>query len=222
MRTAVVIGSTGLTGQVLVEKLALNNSWSQILAVTRRSVTWTNPKIRNISFDFTAWPNLELQIKSYAGTTGIDFFCALGTTIKAAGSKKAFKKIDLEAVIRFAQIAKSCGAGTLIIMSSVGADEMSKSFYLKTKGEMEKQVGLIGLNSVFILRPSLLLGDRHQFRLGERLAMLFAPVICCLAIGSLKKYRPVSIATVASTMISLALKKELPDKANSGIEIIQK
>ncbi len=222
LRTAVVIGSTGLTGHVLVEKLALNNTWTQVLAITRKPVVWKNPKIRNISFDFQAWSNLELQVRSFAGTGGTDFFCTLGTTIKLAGSQQEFRKIDLEAVVHFAQIAKSCAASSFVVVSSLGADENSNSFYLRTKGEMEKQVSHLKIDSVFLVRPSLLLGDRSQFRLAERLAMLAAPLFSLFLFGKLKKYQPVKVESVALVMINLALKKDLASAAHFQIEVIKK
>lgn len=222
MRTAVVIGSTGLTGQALTEKLAINNNWSQVLAVARKSTAWKNPKIRNIDFNFQDWSNLELQIRSFAGTGGIDFFCALGTTIRAAGSQENFRKIDLEAVVHFARLAKSCSASSLTIVSALGANKNSSSFYLRTKGEMEAVVTDLKINSVYFLRPSLLLGDRHQFRLGERLAMLVSPLLGAFLIGPLKKYKPVKADLVAFVMMQLALKKDLALVGPSQIQIIKK
>lgn len=207
MKTAVVIGSTGLIGEILVQKLALERNWSQILAISRKPTVWANPKIRTLTFDFKNWESLDLQIKSFAGIHGLDFFCCLGTTIAVAGSEYEFKKIDHDAVVEFAKVASRCSAENLIIVSALGADPTSSVFYNRTKGEMERDVENVGLKSVFFLRPSLLLGDRKQFRLFERLAILLAPIYSLLLTGPLKKYRPVKAKSVASAMMNLAAKK---------------
>ncbi|MFZ3230046.1 MAG: oxidoreductase [Pseudobdellovibrio sp.] len=207
MKTAVVIGSTGLIGQQLIHKLAQDGAWSNILAIARTPFTWTHPKIRTLVFDFNSWDNLDLQIKSFAGMTALDFFCSLGTTISKAGSEEKFKQIDYEAVIQFSKMAIRCSAENLLIVSALGADEKSTAFYNRTKGEMERDVQKLGIKSVYFLRPSLLLGDRNDFRFAERLAILLSPIYSPLLIGSLKKYRPVLASSVAKTMATIASKK---------------
>lgn len=207
MKTAVVIGSTGLIGGILIEKLAHERTWSQILAITRKPTAFSNPKIRGITFDFQRWEELDLQIKSFAGINGLDFFCCLGTTISKAGSEEAFKKVDHNAVVEFAEVASRCSAESLIIVSALGADPTSSVFYNRTKGEMERDVEKVALKSLHFLRPSLLLGDRAEFRFFERLAILLAPVYSVLLIGPLKKYRPVQANAVAGAMVALANKK---------------
>lgn len=212
MKTAVVIGSTGLIGQFLVQKLAQDSTWSQVLAITRSPKTWANPKIRTLVFDFNQWESLDLQIKSFGGMSELNFFCCLGTTISAAGSEFEFKKIDHDAVVNFAKIASRCSAENLFVVSALGADPTSSVFYNRTKGEMERDVENISLKSVYFLRPSLLLGDRGQFRLFERLAILTAPIYTPLLMGSLKKYRPVKASLVAGTMMNIAAKKKSAPK----------
>ncbi len=206
MRTAVVIGSTGLIGEELVEKLARQGSWENVLAIGRRSKTWANPKIRTLQFDFGNWGELELQITSYAGRSNLDFFCCLGTTIKAAGSEVAFRKVDLEHVVAFAILAQRCRAATLLVVSSLGADSTSETFYNRVKGEMETAVLQRFSGKLHFFRPSLLLGDRKEFRLAERLAMMFAPVVTPLLIGKYSKYRPIESRRVVQAMIVVAAK----------------
>lgn len=220
MKTAVVIGATGLIGQILVNKLAQDRTWSQILAITRKPTTWTNPKIRTLVFDFNQWESLDLQIQSFGGRTDLNFFCCLGTTISVAGSEGAFKKIDHEAVVNFAKVASRCSAENLFVVSALGADVSSTVFYNRTKGEMERDVQAVPLKAVYFLRPSLLLGDRGQFRLFERLAILSAPIYTPLLLGSLKKYRPVKASSVANAMLNIASKKTTAPKfiENESIE----
>ncbi len=209
MKTAVVIGSTGLIGQQLVDKLAQEGTWTHILAISRKSMTWNSPKIRTLNFDFINWSELEMQIQSFAGTRGLDFFCCLGTTIAKAKSESAFKKVDLESVVQFARLAGRCRADQLFIVSSLGADENSKAFYNRVKGQMETTVKNEFSGTLHFFRPSLLLGDREEFRFGERVAILLAPVISLFLVGRMSKYRPISAACVAKAMTLLASKKIL-------------
>lgn len=210
MKTAVVIGSTGLIGQKLVELLANDGSWGQVLAVSRSKFFWKNPKIRTLIADFKNWGDLELQIKSFAGMHGLDFFCCLGTTIQKAKSQEAFKTVDYDYVIEFAKLAQSCQSGQLLIVSALGANLESSSFYLRVKGEMENSVGKLYSNKVFFLRPSLLLGHRSEFRLTERLAVILAPLYSWLLLGPLKKYKPISAKQVALAMTAIAANKIKP------------
>ncbi len=215
MRTAVVIGSTGLIGEELVKKLASQGSWGSVLAVTRKSKTWSHPKIRNLVFDFSNWGDLELQVKSFAGNSNLDFFCCLGTTLKAAGSEASFRKIDLEAVVLFAAMAHICRAEQLFVVSSLGANLNSKLFYNRIKGEMEKAVALRYFGKIYFVRPSLLLGDRSEFRLAERLAMMLAPLYSIVLFGALEKFKPIRSVDVANAMILVSSKNK---KASSIIE----
>jgi uncharacterized protein YbjT (DUF2867 family) len=210
MKTAVVIGSTGLIGQLLVEKLAQEGSWTHVLAISRKSVTWSSPKIRTLIFDFVNWSELEMQIQSFGGSRGIDFFCCLGTTIAKAKSKSAFQKIDLEAVVQFAKLATRCRAEQLLVVSSMGADEKSNVFYNLTKGQMESYVRKEFAGTLHLMRPSLLLGDRKDFRFVERLAILAAPLYSPLLLGRMAEYRPIQAGCVAKAMVLIA-SKNVPD-----------
>ncbi len=213
MRTAVVIGCTGLVGRILVEKLAQDRLWTNILAISRRPVTWANPKIRGLVFDFKGWPELELQIQSFSRQQPCDFFCALGTTMAQAKSQEAFKKIDKEAVIRFAQAATNCRAEKLLIVSGMGANSASSIFYNRIKGEMEAGARQVFSGFLRIVRPSLLLGDREEFRFSERLAIMAAPLLSPIFFGKLVGYKPIPAVSVAAAMIGLTD----PSRSNSDV-----
>lgn len=218
MKTAVVIGSTGLIGTLLLQKLAQDKNYGQILAICRKSSArplasnpeLNHPKIRILSFDFNNWEELEVQINSYAGRSVLNFFCCLGSTMKQAGSTEAFKKVDHDYVVSFSKLAKACRAEKLLIVSALGADLNSKIFYSRTKGEMEASVQKVFAESantqLHFFRPSLLLGDRKDFRFGERIAILLAPLYSGLLLGPFKKYRPVSAAQVALSLLQSSLK----------------
>ena len=218
MRTAVVIGSSGLIGQQLVEKLAQEGSWSSVLAITRKNSIWNSPKIRNLRFDFINWADLEMQIQAFGGGRGIDFFCCLGTTIKQAKSEAAFKKIDLEAVVLFSKLASRCRAEQLIVVSAMAADANSSVFYNRVKGEMEQAVPKEFSGKIHFMRPSLLLGDRKEFRFAERVAILLAPIYASLIPV---KYKPILASCVAKAMVALATKKATGDLIVDNAEMHQ-
>ena len=211
MKTAVIIGSTGLIGSLLIKKLVQEGSFTQIIAIVRRKPTdeavFDNPRVRVLTFDFKNWGDLEMQVSSFSGTSSSNFFCCLGTTISQAGSESAFKTVDFEHVVNFARLAKSCRAQQLLVVSALGASKNSNVFYNRTKGEMEEAVEKVFAGKLHFLRPSLLLGDRADFRFGERLAILLEPVYSPLLIGSLKKYRPVKASRVAEVMVLLSTGK---------------
>ncbi len=205
MRTAVVIGSTGLIGEDLVERLARQGTWSQVLAISRKPKTWSNPKIRTLDFDFVNWAALEIQITAFAGGhSTLDFFCCLGTTMNSAGSRKLFKKVDLEAVASFAVLAQRCRAEQLLVVSALGANPESDVFYNRIKGEAEQAVLKRFPGELHFFRPSLLIGDRKEFRLLERLAMMFAPIYSPFLLGNLSKYKPIKSTMVAKVMVIVA------------------
>lgn len=221
MRAAVVIGGTGLVGSVLVDKLARDGSWAEVLVISRKAIVQSHPKVRRIGFDFANWPALDLQIRSFSGSNTLDFFCCLGTTIKAAGSEEQFRKVDHEYVVQFANVAERCSADSFFVVSSLGANPESANFYSRTKGEMEKQIRMAKIKNIFILRPSLLVGDRNEFRLAERLSIMVAPIFSILLIGPLKKYLPVSVAAVANTMVRIASKKIAANSLIENLDILR-
>jgi uncharacterized protein YbjT (DUF2867 family) len=211
MKTAVIIGSTGLVGSLLLEKLAFEAGFQQIIAVCRQKPKdlsiFSNPRVRVITFNFLNWSELELQVKSFIGTSNSSFFCCLGTTIGQAKSEEAFRKVDHDYVVEFSKLAKSCKAEQLLVVSALGADKNSTVFYNKVKGETEADVQSQYAGKVHFLRPSLLLGDRRDFRFGERVAILLSPVFSPLMFGPLEKYKPVLASDVAACLFNVASKK---------------
>jgi uncharacterized protein YbjT (DUF2867 family) len=133
-----------------------------------------------------------------------DVFCALGTTIRKAGSEQAFQRVDLELPLRAAEQALKAGAEQFIVVSSVGADAASKNFYLRTKGEMERELSRVPFRAIHILRPSLLIGKRAEFRLGEAIGMSIAPVLDLLTFGPLRKYHSMRAEIAGKAMAGAA------------------
>ena len=141
-----------------------------------------------------------------------DVFCCLGTTIKQSGSQEAFRRVDHDYVVALAGAGLRAGATQFLLVSAIGADPASRMFYSRVKGEAEGAVRRLPYRGVQIFRPSLLLGERAEFRLGERIAALVAPLLSLALVGPLRRYRPVRAETVARAMVHIA--KEAPRGSN--------
>ena len=131
-------------------------------------------------------------------------FCCLGTTIAAAGSKEAFRKIDFDLPVKIAEEASKNNIFSFLIISSLGADTKSSNFYYKTKGEMEKTIQKFSFRKISILRPSMLLGGRKEFRLGEIIGKELMRALSFVFVGSLKKYKAIHAQNVAKAMVEIA------------------
>ena len=215
MRQAWVAGSTGLVGRILSEKLESLHVYEKVLKLVRRS---SGPQAAGTTTEVVVnYDQLTITAES-----GADFFCCLGSTIKKAGSQTAFRLVDEKYVVRFAEEAKKSGARCFVVISAVGADPKARVFYNRVKGQMEDGVRRVGLRSVYILRPSLLLGEREEKRAAERLAILLAPLIKQLmnavASGPFKKYRPIEAARVAELAIQCAAQGEAGFHVLEGFE----
>ena len=200
MKTALIIGSTGLIGSHLLNQLLDSNDYIKVITFVKRDTGLKHPKLTQhiINFD---------QPETYKElVVGDDLFCTIGTTIKNAGSKDAFRKVDFEYPKEFATIALQNNVKQFLIISSLGADANSGNFYLKTKGEIQDFLRECNFESVTVLQPSLLLGNRKEFRLGEKIGSFFMKLFSFLLIGNLKKYKPIQSEAVAKAMFSSAQK----------------
>lgn len=162
-RSAWIAGATGLVGGHLVDLLLEDPRFERVATVGRRPIDRQHAKLSQHAVDFAA-----LDAASLPPVT--DAFCALGTTIKKAGSKEAFRAVDHDAVIAFAKAAKSRGATRFYVVTALGADARSWVFYNRVKGEVEAALGALAFDALAIARPSLLTGDRGEHRAGERIA----------------------------------------------------
>ena len=203
MKTALIIGSSGLVGKQLISLLLESKDYDKVIAFNKREMGLNHLKLTQHLIDFE-------NISSYKNLIiGDDFFCTIGTTIKKAGSKKAFRKVDFSYPKQFAEIAKTNNIKHFLIVSSLGADANSSNFYLKTKGEIEQFLININFESVSIFRPSILKGNRAEFRLGEKIGLTIMNLFSFLFIGKLKKYKPIESETVAKGMFTAAQKNKL-------------
>ena len=206
LRTALVLGATGLVGKALVEQLCRDRRYQTVTCLVRKplskdffTVNAANvAKVQPIVVDFE---NLE-DYQGYFGCQHI--YVCLGTTIKKAGNKSAFRKVDFEYVHIAAQLARAQRAMSFVWISSVGANAKSNNFYLRVKGELENAIiNMSGLDNACAVRPSLLLGEREEMRPAEKLASMLSPWLSPMMLGGLSKYKPVQVTDVAAQMIRL-------------------
>ena len=195
---AAIFGASGLIGSKLIEFLKKDVNFKQINLVMRSPLNLNHKKIKILEIDLFKKSEILKSLK----TSKVVFF-AIGTTMsKVRGDMEKYKRIDFGIAKDVADACKELGVNKLILVSSSGSDLKSKNFYLNLKGRIEKYVTNINLKSVYILRPSLLLGKRSEKRFGERVAQIIMPKISFLMPT---KYRPISANEVAKAMIQLSL-----------------
>ncbi len=197
-RKALIIGSTGLIGGYTLKHLYNDPTYAEVTALVRKPLLERHRKLKEVITDYS---NLE---KALSPATANDVYCCLGTTIKKAGSQENFSKVDRSLVVDVARVMKNQGAEQFIVISAMGANSTSKVFYNRIKGEMEEALKGLGFPCLRIIRPSLLLGHREEFRFGEKVAILMSPFWKLFLVGSLKKYAPVEAEAVARFMVKVA------------------
>ncbi|RYG05736.1 MAG: NAD-dependent epimerase/dehydratase family protein [Chitinophagaceae bacterium] len=196
-KTAVVIGSTGMIGELLVQYLIRDPAYSMIRLLVRKPVRITDPKIEVAMTDFNNPDDYAQKI----GTGDVIFSCVGTTQSSVKGDLSAYRKIDFDIPVNAARHGLKAGFKKLLIVSSVGADSKAGNFYLKLKGETEDALKAIGLEALHIYQPSLLMGKRKENRLMEKVAQAVMPVLSIFLLGNLKKYKPVSGEKVAQRMV---------------------
>jgi uncharacterized protein YbjT (DUF2867 family) len=194
MKTAIVIGATGLIGKHLTKMLLNNPTYSTVKVFVRRSLDISNPILEEHIVNFNEIAKWKDKI------VGDDLFSAMGTTIKKAGSKEAQYKIDVTYQYEFAKVASENGVKNYFLVSSSGANAKSKLFYMRIKGELEEKVKLLSFNKIKIFRPSLLIGERDEKRFGEKAVERLLKIVVPL-LPFLKNQRPIDGENVARAMI---------------------
>ena len=198
MRTALLLGATGLVGSHCLELLLNDSAYGKVIVLVRRPVSHKHARLEQHVIDFERLADFASLMRAD------DLFSCLGTTIKKAGSKDNFRRVDFTYQYETARLAREQGAKQLLLVSALGADPHSAIFYNRVKGELEEAVSKLTFDAVNIFRPSLLLGERAEFRLGERVAELPMRYVSFLMVGPLAKYRPVTARAVAAAMLKIA------------------
>lgn len=197
-RIALVAGATGLVGQFLVQRLLDSGAYDQIKLLGRRAVSIDDARIENVISDYSDLASLGNKLKAD------DVFCCLGTTLKKAGSRAAFERVDHQMVVDLARAAHAQGARQFMVVSAAGTAEHSPSFYSRVKAHMERDVSAVGYDAVHIVRPALLIGAREESRPAEHISQMIMPLFNPLLIGGLKKYRSARGEDVADALLQLA------------------
>jgi uncharacterized protein YbjT (DUF2867 family) len=207
MKTAIVIGATGLVGSTLIKQLLDNSTYSKVVLLLRKPLNISHSKLVQEVIDFD-----KLDVSKIVGD---DLFCAMGTTIRKAGSQEAQYKIDCTYPYEIGKIAKANGVKQYILVSAVGASFESSNFYLRTKGDVEQKIQSLDFQNFVSLRPSMLYGNREEFRVGEKIGIVLAKMISPLLFGSLRKYCGIEASDVAKAMQRFA------NQGLSGIKYVE-
>jgi uncharacterized protein YbjT (DUF2867 family) len=199
-RTAIVIGATGLVGSSLVQQLLENGQFSRVITFVRRKSGGGHPRLEEHEIDFDdeqSWADL---------VRGDVLFSALGTTLKTAGSKDAQFKVDYHYQYNFAKAAAANGVPVYVLVSSAMANPDAKLFYTRMKGQLEMAISVLPFQSIQILRPGILTGNRRENRAGEKIGTAFIRALN--AIGLFKRQKPIPASTVAKAMINVSFVPE--------------
>jgi len=198
VKTALLFGASGLVGSHVLSQLISNNNYSKIKLFVRSSIDISDPKIEIIQTDFNNLENHREDIK------GDDCFFCIGTTKKNSPDKNEYQRIELNIPKQVAQIAKSNNIKSYFFISSGYANSKSSGDYLKYKGLVEEEILSLGFSKTGILRPSFILGNRKEFRLGEKIGIIIFKLLNPLFVGPLRKMRSIHSETIAIAMIKLA------------------
>lgn len=203
---ALILGYTGAVGSVLLEELVKSDKVNSIVCLGRRPAPYDHHKIQFVQADLS---NLVKHLDAFSGISRV--YCCLGSTMKQVGSKEAFKKVDYNMVVDAANVAKQAGVTHFSLISAVGADAKSSFFYNQVKGEAEQALEAVGFERLSIYRPGLLLGDRQEVRVGERIAKVLSPLFEWLIPV---RFRSIHVRIVAQAMLLNSI------KTDEGLEVI--
>ena len=198
MKKAILFGASGFVGSHLLEELLKNNDYEKLTAVVRRPLNISHPKLISLTGDSDSLPELKTEI------TGDDVFIALGTTKKNTPDEKLYYRVDHDYPVMAAGMAKENGAKSVFLVSAVGADAGSGLFYIRTKGETERDIIALGFEHTHIFRPSMIMGNRKEYRPLEKMLIKIWSFINPLLIGKLKKYRGIRGEDIARAMNNAA------------------
>jgi uncharacterized protein YbjT (DUF2867 family) len=209
-KVALLAGTTGLIGSQLLNLLLESNDYEKVIAISRKPLDKTHPKLNNLVCELN-------QLQSHASELKADdVFCCLGTTMKNAKTKEAFRAVDYDAPLALAKISKENGAKQYLIISALGANKDSGIFYNKVKGEVEEAITEVGFDSFHIFQPSLLTGPRKEHRTGEEAAQVFYKLFGFLIP---KKYASIESIKVARAMVALAKEEKKGRVVHSSGEL---
>ena len=204
-KTAVILGSTGMIGGYLLDLVLADEYFSTVRVLVRRPLQKKNDRMEVKLVDFNDAESFKLALE------GCDtIFSCIGTTQKnVKGNNELYRKIDFDIPLKAARFGRDAGCTKFILISSVGANSKSGTFYLRLKGELEEAIQKVGLDEVHVMQPSMLLGERTEKRTAEKIMQGTMKLLNPIFRGSIRKYRAIHGKTVAAAMLRLA-KKDKP------------
>ena len=200
-KTAIILGASGLTGKLLLNKLLEDEEYASVKIFSRRSLGLKHPKLKEFVGDLL---NLNQFKQDFIGD---EVFCCIGTTAKKTKDKGDYKKIDFGIPTAAAKLTRANKINNFLVISALGANHKSNIFYNRTKGEMEKVVLNQKIKNTYILRPSLINGKREESRFGEGIGSIIMKIVNPFLFGGWKKYRAIEAETIANALHALAQAK---------------
>ncbi|SDT64686.1 NAD(P)H-binding [Mucilaginibacter mallensis] len=199
---AIIAGASGLIGSKLLTILLNQPEYAEVVILVRKSTGIQHAKLKELVIDYDQLDNYADEISGHA------IFSCLGTTNNKTSDKNVYRKIDHDYPVKLAQLALKNGVKQFHLVSSIGANAQSSTFYIKLKGETEEDIIKVGLKTVHIYQPSLITGDRKEHRLAEKIITPIMKLIDPLLFGSLKKYRSIPAQTIAMAMFKESINNE--------------
>ncbi len=197
-KTAIILGATGLTGNILLQKLIEDDRYDTIKLFSRSKIEDLPKKVTQFIGDLFKLEQYKVDFRAD------EVYCCIGTTAKKTPDRTLYKQIDYGIPITAAKLSKDNNIDTFLVVSAMGANKKSNVFYNKTKGEMEFDVLEQNIKNTFVLRPSLIGGERNERRILEKMGLVLFKIIQPLFIGELKKYKIINAESIAQAMINLA------------------
>ncbi len=201
MKTALIFGSSGLVGSQLLKMILKKEEYKKVKLFVRSVPENNNPRLEIIKTDFNNLESINNLI------VGEDCFFCIGTTQKDTPDKNEYRKVEYDIPVKIAQMAKSNSVNSFFYVSSMGANPNSSSFYLKNKGQVEEELKKINFLKLAIIRPSILIGNRKVFRIGERIGIFVMKSLSIFFLGNLRKYKPIKVEKVVKAIIKISEQK---------------
>lgn len=205
-KTAIILGATGLTGSILLNKLLKDDRYKTIKLFSRSKIDGLPSKVIQVTGNLFELENFKAEF------TGDEVYCCIGTTAKKTPNKAIYKQIDYGIPVNAAKLSKANNISTFIVVSALGANANSSIFYNKTKGEMERDVLAQNIPNTYIMQPSIIGGDRKETRIGEKIGLVVFKIFEPLLMGKLKKYSMIEAESIAQAMINLANSNKITEK----------
>lgn len=199
-KTAIIAGASGLIGRSLTQSLLQSKNYGQVIALVRKPLGIQHEKLKELTVDFDNISEMSDFPK------GDDIFCCLGTTMKKAGSKEAFYKVDFTYCYELAKKGLEAGGDRFFLVSAMGSNMKSRFFYNRVKGELEDKVSFLNYRTIYMFKPSLIRGPRKERRAGEKFAQFITRIIPF--IGPLKKYKPIHADKIVDAMMKVARQED--------------